>query len=228
MTDFTVIDQQPDFLVVDKHPNTNFHDEGNLGNGVFNQVKRALSLDILFPVHRLDKLTSGLLIFAKTEQAAQDFQKQFSNHDIEKYYLALSAAKPKKKQGAIKGDMAKSRRGMWKLLRTNDNPAITQFFSYSIEPGARAFVLKPHSGKTHQIRVAMNSIGAPILGDELYGGNSSDRGYLHAYAMRFTLFGKPYEYILPPRLGSQFTAPIFVKWLEHQPAPWQQHWPKKP
>ena len=64
--------------------------------------------------------------------------------------------------------MAKSRRGMFKLMRTLHNPAITQFFSYSTGSKQRLYLLKPHSGKTHQLRVALNSIGASIFGDPLY------------------------------------------------------------
>ena len=51
--------------------------------------------------------------------------------------------------------MAKSRRGMFKLMRSMENPAITQFFSYALGDGKRLYLLKPHSGKTHQLRVAL-------------------------------------------------------------------------
>ncbi|REL28980.1 TIGR01621 family pseudouridine synthase [Thalassotalea euphylliae] len=224
-----MVDNQPDFVLVNKAPNVNFHDEGDTGSGLFSQVKSHLGLAELYPVHRLDKLTSGLVIFAKSQAAARLFEQLFRTHQVEKYYIALSDKKPKKKQGLIKGDMAKSRRGMWKLMRTMDNPAITQFLSQSIVPGLRAYLLKPHSGKTHQLRVALSSIGAPILGDSLYGGESekfnTDRGYLHAYGLRFCYQDKVCHYLQAPAVGAHFSSPACQAWLESISPPWQQAWP---
>ncbi len=225
-----IIDVQAEFIVVNKPANVNFHDEGDLGSGLFNQVKNTLDIEALYPVHRLDKMTSGLLLFAKTLAAAQNFQKQFQTHAIEKYYLAISDKKPTKKQGLIKGDMAKSRRGSWKLLRTNENPAITQFFSYSISAGKRLFLLKPHSGKTHQIRVALTSIGAPILGDERYYPSAEmtevDRGYLHAYALKFTFNNSVFNYQLQPKQGDVFNDEKTSAQIVTLGEPWLLNWPK--
>lgn len=240
---FDLIDQQEHFIVVHKPAGIGFHDEEQ-SLGFFNQVsaycKAELGLKQLYPVHRLDKMTSGLLILATSLAAANEFQQLFSQHQIEKYYLALSDKKPKKKQGLVKGDMAKSRRGMWKLLRTTDNPAITQFFSYSlnsamasvsvIAKAQRLYLLKPHSGKTHQIRVALSSIGAPIIGDPLYypeiAKQACDRGYLHAYSLRFNLFEQDYQYLLPPSQGQFFTSEAVTQQLREIADPWQLNWPK--
>ena len=62
--------------------------------------------------------------------------------------------------------------------------------SHSLAPNLRLFILYPKTGKTHQIRVAMKSLGSPILGDELYGGEVADRTYLHAYQLSFDYFGE--------------------------------------
>jgi len=227
-SNFDIVDKQADFIIVNKSADINFHDEGDIGEGLFSQVKRSLGLEELaelFPVHRLDKMTSGLLIFARNKKAASDFQVLFSEHQIQKYYLALSDNKPTKKQGLIKGDMAKSRRGMWKLLRSNHNPAITQFFSYSVQPGIRAFMVKPHSGKTHQIRVALASIKAPIIGDPLYSKTLSDRGYLHAYALQFNYLGKSFNYCVAPDQGDLFNCEQFKHWLSNIESPQSLPWP---
>ncbi|WP_441004417.1 TIGR01621 family pseudouridine synthase [Pseudocolwellia agarivorans] len=245
-TTFEIIDDQPDFIIVNKPENTNFHDEGDMGAGFFNTVKDQLAqanskakTNELYPVHRLDKMTSGLLIFAKNSETAAAFQQLFEQHSIQKYYLAISDKKPKKKQGLIKGDMAKSRRSAWKLLRTQANPAISQFMSYSIENGKRLYLVKPHSGKTHQIRVALSSIGSPIIGDALYGGTMNesllhddasikpiDRGYLHAYALQFTLNGVAYQYIQAPDSGTLFLTKSLTQQLTSIGAPWDLSWPK--
>ncbi len=223
---FKIIAQHEDFIVIDKPADINFHDEGELGQGLCSQVKAQCALSELYPVHRLDKMTSGLIIFAKNKHCAQQFGELFEQHKIEKYYLALSDKKPSKKQGLIKGDMAKSRRGSWKLLRTSNNPAITQFFSFSIQPSLRLFLLKPHSGKTHQLRVALSSIGASILGDKQYSGSASDRGYLHAYALRFIFNDQQFDFISAPAQGELFTTEKLKAKLAQLTKPWQENWPR--
>jgi tRNA pseudouridine32 synthase/23S rRNA pseudouridine746 synthase len=228
---FKTITEHRDFIVVDKAPKVNFHDEGELGSGLFSQVKKQLqSTNLtaeLYPVHRLDKMTSGLVIFAKSLAAAQYFGKLFSEHKIEKYYLAVADKKPLKKQGLIKGDMSKSRRGMFKLLRSLKNPAITQFFSYSIANKQRLYLLKPYSGKTHQLRVALSSIGAPIVGDPLYYSTSdADRGYLHAYCLKFTYLKEDFEFISPPTSGEYYLSQQVSEQLAELKKPWQLNWPR--
>lgn len=195
---FTILEQNQHFIIVDKAPNVNFHTVDN-ELGIVELVKQHLKLEQLFPVHRLDKMTSGLLVFGKTKEVAAEFGRLFETRNIEKYYLAVSNKKPKKKQGLIKGDMKKGRNGSYLLLKTMLNPAITQFFSYSIEPSIRCYLLKPHTGKTHQLRVAMKSIGAPILGDErYYPKNQSGVGHLHAWRLSFVLFNKHYTFQANP------------------------------
>lgn len=234
---FKIITQTDDFIVISKSADINFHDEGELGAGLFSQVKRYLleqfNTTELYPVHRLDKMTSGLLLFAKNSKSAKMFGELFQTHKVEKYYLAISDNKPTKKQGLIKGDMVKSRRGMFKLMRTMENPAITQFFSYNMGNKQRLYLLKPHSGKTHQLRVALSSIGAPITGDPLYSSISrvksnsiTSRGYLHAYALRLEFLGKLYEFVLPPNEGELFLSENFNEKLSEIKQPWLLNWPK--
>ena len=176
--------------------------------GLFERVKQGQGLQELYPVHRLDKVTSGLLVMAKTALVNQELVDQFKNREAEKYYLAISNKKPKKKQGLIKGDMESARRGAWKLLATQINPAVTQFFSVSLGEGKRLFIIKPHTGKTHQIRVALKSLGSPIMGDALYADTLScvgiDRVYLHAFSLGFSVKGKAYRFTEMPREGEDF------------------------
>jgi len=193
--------QDEHLYAIHKPAGINFHctdDE----QGIVRRVKDHFAQEQLYPVHRLDKMTSGIMIFARSSEANTALSKMFAAKSIEKYYLAISASKPVKKQGSIIGDMEKARRGSYMLTREKKNPAITRFFTKSFlnQAGQRFwfFVLKPETGKTHQLRVALKSIASPALGDERYGpvgsdGESIDRGYLHAYKMRFDLFGKRYE-----------------------------------
>lgn len=227
MSMYQVISQQDDFIIINKAPNVHFHSQDGSA-GVVAQAEIDLGIK-LFAVHRLDTPTSGLLILAKNPEAANRFTQMFTAHQIQKYYLAIANGKPKKKQGWVIGDMAKARRSMYKLLRSKDNPAITQFYSTSIGAGIRAYLLKPHSGKTHQLRVALASIGVPILGDSLYGEAIDDRCYLHAYQLNFCYLGQEYQFTQAPHQGQQFLAPamqtcLLNEWL----LPAELDWPQKP
>lgn len=226
---YELIDDNADFLVIYKKPNTSFHSDSGEA-GLFEYCKQQQGEPELYPVHRLDKVTSGLLVMAKTASANDALTTAFRTRCVEKYYLALSAKKPTKKQGLIKGDMAASRRGAFKLLATQENPAVTQFFSKNIAPGLRLFIIKPHTGKTHQIRVALKSIGAPIMGDGLYADAAAsaaiDRTYLHAYSLGFTLGNTPYRYTVLPREGQYFSDSIFTEGMDEWREPWLLPWPK--
>jgi len=213
-----------DYWIIDKPAGMSFHAESEeLG------VMQALSIsypdDAFFPVHRLDKMTSGLLIVACHARAASLFGKMFENHDVEKRYLALSERKPKKKQGTVSGGMAASRRGQWKLTQEHENLAITQFFSTSFG-GKRIFIVRPLTGKTHQIRVALKSVGAPILGDIRYSGAVSDRGYLHAYSLQFEWGGEKKSYLCPPTSGEHFSSELSNFVVAHFDEPLLK-WPSK-
>ncbi|MEI6858676.1 MAG: TIGR01621 family pseudouridine synthase [Shewanella sp.] len=222
---YQIVADEDDFLVIAKSANVHFHSQDGSA-GVMARLEQDLAIK-LYSVHRLDSLTSGLLLFAKNRRAAAEFTELFTQHKVQKYYVALAKGKPKKKQGWVIGDMAKSRRSMYKLLRTTENPALTQLFSQSVAEGLRLYLLKPLSGKTHQLRVALASIGVPILGDKLYGGAKSDRGYLHAFSLNFSFCGKHYLYLNYPSQGEGFTAADTIKQLQIWSEPEKLDWPKR-
>lgn len=199
---FPVIYQHPDFVVIDKPAGISVHKDHN-ETGLTSLLAAQLNMPQVWLVHRLDQATSGLLIIARNPQSAAEFSRLFAEHRIQKTYLALSAHKPKKKQGLIIGDMQKTRNGSWKLCQTKENPAITRFHSISCEPNLRLFILQPQTGKTHQLRVAMKSLGSPILGDLRYGKNTVeiDRTYLHAYRLQFNYLDEAIEIICSPQSG---------------------------
>lgn len=220
---YKIVDVQPDFLLIAKSPGVSVHRDTQL-SGLVMQISSDRD-EPLFLVHRLDKVTSGLMLLARNQTAAAALSRLFAERAIEKYYLAMSTRKPAKKQGTVKGDMQRSRRSGWKLSKTCHNPAITRFFSQAVDPGRRLFVLKPETGKTHQIRVAMKSLGVPILGDERYGGEPAERVYLHAWQLRFSYQGVPYHYRCPPCCGSAFATPAVVQQLQRWHNPELLHWP---
>lgn len=134
----------------------------------------------LWGVHRLDQVTSGILVLAKDPEMASMLSRQFAQGKIQKVYIGLSAKKPlKKKQGWVQGGMERTRDKGWKLVNANDdkssherhpNFAKTRFFTARIVHGTGTTVamFRPLTGKTHQIRVAAKAMGIPLLGDPIY------------------------------------------------------------
>ncbi len=216
-----LVQNTDDYLVVHKEPGVAFHGQEQESGLV--QILRAMEEageipagPRLFPVHRLDRVTSGLLVFARGRKNANLLGNEFRHGRVRKIYLAISDRSPKKKQGKIVGDMIRGRGGAWILARSTNNPAITRFLSYGIpgrRPGLRLYVLHPKTGRTHQLRVAMKSLAAPILGDGQYGrydvARQEDRAYLHAYALRFQLGDETVECVSPPQPGAEFASAEF-------------------
>ncbi len=223
---FDILYQCNDFIIINKYPGVSVHkDDNNIM--LLREVAKVIQHEQLFLVHRLDKITSGILLLAKNAAAASQLSQQFAERLVEKYYLAITTNKPKKKQGAVIGDMERSRRASWKLTSGRANPAITQFFSMAGESGERLFLCKPHTGKTHQIRVALKSLGCAILGDPVYNTASvTDRGYLHAYAIRFTYAGAQYQFICSPSYGEKWHSLEAQRAIEQWRDPWVLKWPK--
>ncbi|KJY83250.1 pseudouridine synthase [Vibrio galatheae] len=227
---FDILHTHPDFIVINKHPNVSVHkDDGD--TMLLQEVAKQTGDAQLYLIHRLDKMTSGLLLLGRNAGAASELSRQFANRSVEKFYLAIGSKKPKKKQGLVSGDMERSRRSSWKLLNTQANPAVTQFFSLAAMPGERLFLCKPHTGKTHQIRVALKSLGSAIAGDAIYNnGSQADRGYLHAFALRFEFCHQAYQFVCDPRdnaiLGDKWNEDITSQGIEAWLKPWELSWPK--
>lgn len=216
-------------LVVDKPPGMPFHADAG-GDGVLQAARAAQQSGALaytgrlHGVHRLDRGTSGLLLLAKDSETAGLLGHCLRAGTVAKFYVALSARRPSKKMGEVRGDMARSRRGAWKLLRSCERPAVTHFVSAGCagadgEP-LRAFVLRPRTGRTHQLRVALKALGAPVLGDALHAHSAEaareQRMYLHACALRVPPLSpgeQAVEVALCPDGGAHFAAAPFQAWF---------------
>ena len=221
---YTLVADCETFIAIHKAPDVSVHRDDS-ESGLIERICADLGYDRLYLVHRLDRMTSGLLLLAKDARSCAELAQLFAQRNVEKYYFALSLHKPQKKQGLVRGDMLRGRNGSWLLSREQNDPAVTRFFSRSVQPGLRLFVLRPATGKTHQLRVAMKSLGAAILGDGRYGGESADRGYLHAYALRFEYEGRPFTLCAEPLHGHCFEpGPVRAalrEWAEPWTLPWQ-------
>jgi len=124
-------------------------------------------------VHRIDKDTSGLLVVAKTDPAHEGLSRQFAAHSVERVYTAIVAGVPAPSAGRIEGALARSSANRQKMAIVADGRgkhAVTHFRTVKPLLKAAQIECRLETGRTHQIRVHMASIGHPLLGDPFYGG----------------------------------------------------------
>ncbi len=123
-------------------------------------------------VHRIDKDTSGLLVVAKTDKAHEGLAAQFAAHDVERRYTAVVGGVPVPPAGRIEGALARSSTNRQKMAIVKDGRgkhAVTHFRTVAAFAGAAQVECRLETGRTHQIRVHMASIGHALLGDAVYG-----------------------------------------------------------
>jgi len=151
-------------------------------------------------VHRLDALTSGVMVLARTERAWRDLVEQFRRREVRKEYLALVEGEVEPEAGEISGRLARDARRPWRMrVDRAGKEAETEFRVLVRREGKSLLLVVPRTGRTHQIRVHLAAIGHPVVGDPLYGGEG-ERLMLHAW-----------------RLG--FRHPVTGKWLEFEAPP---------
>ena len=141
-------------------------------------------------VHRIDKDTSGILLIARTDIAHRKLAEQFALREIDKTYLALVQGTVAATEGTIKTPITRDpvRRTRMTTRLGTGRSAITMYRVLERFPRYTYVQVKIGTGRTHQIRVHMASIGHPVAGDTLYGAADAGRGrfFLHAWRIRFT------------------------------------------
>jgi 23S rRNA pseudouridine1911/1915/1917 synthase len=123
-------------------------------------------------VHRIDKETSGLLVVAKTDAAHEGLARQFADHSITRAYRAITAGVPVPVAGTIRGSIARSSHDRKKMALVEDGRgkhAVTHYRVLKALDGAALVECRLETGRTHQVRVHLASIGHSLLGDPVYG-----------------------------------------------------------
>lgn len=175
-----IVHQDPCLLVIDKpaglvvHPGAGTA-SGTLVNALLGQVKDLSGIGgVLRPgiVHRLDRGTSGLLVVAKDDATHRDLARQFAGRRVEKEYLALVLGLPPRAVGEIALPIGRDpvHRKKMSVRAPRGREALTRYSVVEALDGAALLRVRLHTGRTHQIRVHLASIGHPVAGDETYGG----------------------------------------------------------
>lgn len=189
--DLDVLYEDFDLLILNKapyivvHP-TKSHESGTLANGIAHYFnKKGIDRKIRF-VNRLDMNTSGILIVAKNAFAHQQISLQFENNSVEKKYKALVEHRVGEDQGIIESDLSKKSGDIKSSIDREEGDTLTKYTVIERYPDASMLDIRLYTGKTHQIRVHLKSIGHPIIGDSLYGEESAyiDRQALQSYYLK--------------------------------------------
>ncbi len=143
-----------------------------------------------FIVHRLDRETSGVMIFAKHKWHKEYLQEQFANREVHRIYHALVEGKPKKTSGTIQEWLLEDKFLKVKAVKKNHPRAKEAITHYNVEDNddyASLIQLTIETGRRHQIRVGLANLGCPVVGDEAHGaeGNPIGRIALHATSLEF-------------------------------------------
>ena len=184
----TIVFEDDHLLVVDKPAGLVVHPaagnlDGTLVNALLHHCRGSLSGigGVARPgiVHRIDKDTSGLLVVAKTDVAHEGLAKQFAAHSIDRRYLAIVNGVPKAKDGTVEAPLARSSANRKKIAiveGSRGKRAVTHWRRLSVLRDAALIECRLETGRTHQVRVHMASIGHPLVGDPVYGRAGKTHG----------------------------------------------------
>ena len=182
----TILYEDPSFIVIDKPPGMVVHPaygnpSGTLVNALLHHCKDLAGINgVLRPgiVHRLDKDTSGVMVVAKDDEAFHDLTQQFKNRTVKKVYSAIVYGRMSHDEGLIDSAVGRhpTERKRMSTRTKRGREAITRWKRLEEFDGFTLLEISPQTGRTHQIRVHLSSVGHPVLGDPLYGRKGRPEG----------------------------------------------------
>jgi 23S rRNA pseudouridine1911/1915/1917 synthase len=216
-----VLYEDDDLAVIDKPAGLVCHAgagrrSGTLVNAVLHRWGRVDAGDPMRPgiVHRLDKQTSGVMVVARTESALRALGRQFKDRQVRKEYLALVYGKVTPPEGTVDAPLGRDPidRKKISVRARKRRAAVTRYKSLECFGPCSLLSVHPETGRTHQIRVHLASLGHPVVGDPVYGGAKSSSKELQPIASglgRFFLHAHRLEF-RHPRTGAEmeFSAPL--------------------
>lgn len=204
-----IIFEDKHFLVIDKPSGMASHGGSGVSHGAIELLRQARPNDHLELVHRLDRDTSGVLVFARTRAGLTGLQAAIRAGEVTKQYLCLMVGRPSKARFDVNAPLQKSiLQGGERMVRVSEGgkPSLTFFREMEQYPGSRLMQATLGTGRTHQIRVHAAHIGHPLAGDPKYGDREANkrfrelglnRLFLHASNLSFELDGRAYGFSTP-------------------------------
>jgi 23S rRNA (cytosine1962-C5)-methyltransferase len=188
----------PDFIVFNKRSGFRTHKVNENQLGLVEVLSSKLKQE-LFVVHRLDKETSGLILFAKNKTAAANLAQQFESREVKKTYYFLTDHKLKTQDGSftIKSHIDKVEKKFTNIPGKEDNSETKFTYVKKVSDAVALWKAEPVTGKPHQIRIHAESAGLPVLGDHEHGGIPWFRLALHATEISFSLDGQLQKFQVP-------------------------------
>jgi len=182
--------EDADYLAVNKGAGLNcqrtpYQLKGTVEHAVSLYLRTIGSQEPARVIHRLDRGTSGVMIFPKTRRAAAHISAQLKEGRVEKVYWAIVADEPESDRWEVDAPIAKVGSARYGVA-TPGREALTRFTVIARGTGGFLLEARPLTGRTHQIRVHLAHCGLPIVGDTTYGGEEATRMMLHCRAMSFT------------------------------------------
>lgn len=182
--DLIVINKAPGIVV---HPDESGHESGTIVNAVLGHAKNLSGIGgEKRPgiVHRLDKDTSGALLIAKTNAMHQHLSQLFQDRKVEKIYLALVKGHPKSSKGSIDAAIKRGRQNRQQMaIHSQGKHAVTHFEILENFKDSTLLKVRIETGRTHQIRLHLASIGHPVVGDSTYGDSKINAEYRKKYGL---------------------------------------------
>ncbi len=219
-----VVYEDNDIIVINKPTGMVVHpapgnSDGTLVNALLFHCKGSLSGigGVIRPgiVHRIDKDTSGLLVVAKNDEAHLSLSEQIKRHDVSRIYYAIACGNIKAEEGTVNAPIGRSANDRKKMAVIKDpsrssKDAVTHYTVLERFNGFTFVRCRLETGRTHQIRVHLSSIGHPLLGDEVYGGDKTKFGQASASLISGQCLHAGELSLTHPKMGKlmTFNAPI--------------------